>query len=108
MKLAFVGVLAFIFVGCEGSRQSTPLTAEQATTYAMRLANDKAYTLFQHRPFVASQPAQFLAGHWLWVARQESERGDIDATVKLAADGSTNSVDLQFLNSHIEPSPRLF
>ena len=108
MKLAFVVVLVFILVGCKSSQQSAPLTSEQATTYAVRLANDKAYTLFQYRPFVASQPAQLLAGHWLWIARQGSERGDIDVTVMIAADGSTNSVDLQYLNNHIEPTPRPF
>lgn len=97
MKTSLVVVLAFILIGCE--RQSASLTAEQATTTAMRLANDKASTLYQHRPFVAVQPAQFVAGHWLWVARQGFGRGDIQATVELAADGSTNSVDLQLFDN---------
>jgi hypothetical protein len=65
----------------------------------MRLANDKASTLYQHQPFVAGQSAQFVAGHWLWVARQGFGRGDIQATVELAADGSTNNVDLQLFDS---------
>jgi hypothetical protein len=65
----------------------------------MRLANDKAVTLYQHQPFVAGQPAQFVAGHWHWAARQGFGRGDIQATVELAADGSTNSVGLQLFDS---------
>jgi len=99
MNKSFVVVLAFILIGCKSSRQSASLTTEQATTTAMRLANDKASTLYQHQPFVAGQPPQFVAGHWLWVARQGFGRGDIQATVELAADGSTNSVDLQLFDS---------
>jgi hypothetical protein len=99
MKTSLIIVLAFILVGCASSRQSASLTTEQATTTTMRLANDKASTLYQHRPFVAGQSAQFVAGHWLWVAQQGFGRGDIQARVELAADGSTNSVDLQLFES---------
>jgi hypothetical protein len=95
--------LAFILVGCESSRRSASLTTEQATTIAMRLANDKASTLFQHQPFVAGQPAQFVAGHWLWVARQGFGHSDIQATVELAADGTTNHVDIQLSDSQNLP-----
>jgi hypothetical protein len=104
MKTSLVVFLAFILVGCESSRQSASLTTEQATTTAMRLANDKASTLYQHQPFVAGQPAQFVAGHWLWVARQGFGHGDIQATVELAMDGSTNNVELQLFDSQ-NPTP---
>ena len=99
MKTSLVVVLAFILVGCKSSRQSASLTSQQATTTAMRLANDKASVLYQHQPFVAGQPAQFVAGHWLWSARQGFGRGDIEATVELAMDGSTNNVELQLFGS---------
>ena len=99
MKTSLVVVLAFILVGCESSRQSASLTTEQATTIAMRLANDKASILYQRQPFVAGQPAQFVAGRWLWVARQGFGHGDIQVTVEIAADGSTNSVGLQLFDS---------
>jgi hypothetical protein len=98
MKTSLIVVLAFILIGCKNSRQSA-LTSEQATITAMRLANDKASTLYQRQPFVAGQPAQFVADHWLWVARQGFGHGDIEATVELAADGSTNSVYLQLFDS---------
>jgi hypothetical protein len=104
MKTSLIVILVFIFIGCESSRRSASLTAEQAATVAVRLANDKASTLYQHQPFVAGQPAQFVAGHWLWVARQGFGLGDIQATVELAADGTTNSVDLQLFNSQ-DPIP---
>jgi hypothetical protein len=99
MKSSLLVVLAFIFVGCESSRQSASLTAEQATTVAIRLANDKASTLYHHQPFVDGQPAQFVAGRWVWVEQQGFGHGDIQATVELAADGSTNNVDLQLFDS---------
>ena len=101
MKTARIFVLAFIFVGCESSRQSTSLTAEQAKTLAMRVANEQASKLYHSQPFVVGQPAQFEAGHWLWIGRQGFGQGDIQATVKLAADGSTNSVDLQLFDNRI-------
>jgi hypothetical protein len=99
MKTSLILILAFILIGCESSQRSASLTAEQASTVAIRLANEKAFTLYQHRPFVAGQPAQIVAGHWLWVARQGFGHGDIQAIVELAADGSTNSVDLQLFDS---------
>ena len=99
MKTSLIVILAFVLVGCESSWRSASLTTEQATATAVRLANDKASTLYQHQPFVAGQPAKFVAGHWLWVARQGFGRGDIQATVQLAADGSTNSVAIQLFDS---------
>ena len=99
MKTSLILVLAFVFVGCESSRQSASLTADQAKTLAMRLANDNAATLYHSRPFVAGQPAQIVAGHWLWVARQGFGHGDIQAAVEVAMDGSTNHVDLQIFDS---------
>jgi hypothetical protein len=99
MKTSLIIILAFIFVGCESSRQSASLTPEQATTIAMRLANDKASTLYQCQPFVAGRSAQFVASHWLWVAQQGFGHGDIEARVELAMDGSTSKVDLQLFDS---------
>ena len=81
------------------AEKSASLTAEQAKTVAMRLANDKAFTLYHCQPFRDGQPARFVAGQWVWVDLQGFGHGDIQATVELAADGSTNSVDLKLLDS---------
>ena len=86
----------------EPTNTKETLTSEQATTAAIRLANDKAYALYQHQPFADGRPARIVAGHWLWAVRQGYGNGDIQATVELALDGSTNSVDLQLLDS-LEP-----
>jgi hypothetical protein len=61
----------------------------------MRLANDKASTLYHCKPFMDGQPAQIVTGRWVWTARQGLGHGDIETTVQLAMDGSTNNVDVQ-------------
>jgi len=66
------------------TRPSASLTAEQAKAAAMRLANDQAFSLYHCRPFHDGQPAQFVAGHWLWVEQQGFGHSDIQATVELA------------------------
>jgi len=81
------------------AEKSASLTAEQAKTVAMRLANDKVSTLYHCQPFRDGQAARFVAGQWVWVDLQGFGHGDIQATVELAADGSTNSVDLKLLDS---------
>jgi uncharacterized protein YcfL len=104
MKTSLIIVLVFILIGCKSSQPNTSLTAKQATTVAVQLANEKASTLYQHQPFVDGQPAKFVEGRWLWVEQQGFGHGDIQASVELAADGSTNNVDLQFFDS-LNPSP---
>ena len=99
MKTSLIVILAFVLVGCKSLPQSASLTTEQATATALRLANDKASTLYQRQPFADGQPAQIVSGHWLWVARQGFGHGDIQARVELAMDGSTNHVDLQLFHS---------
>ena len=99
MKISAVIICAFLLVGCASSPQSASLTAEQAKTLAMRLANDKAATVYHCQPFRDGQPAHFVAGHWVWTDLQGFGRGDIQATVELAADGSTHTVDLKLLDN---------
>jgi hypothetical protein len=96
MKTSLIAVLGFILIGCESSRQSGLLTAEQAKTLAVRLANDKASTIYHRQPFHDGVPATFESGRWVW---RELAPGDIEATVKLAADGSTNNVALNILSN---------
>jgi hypothetical protein len=95
MKSSCVIIFTLLLVGCAGTRQSASLTAEQAKTVAMRLANERAFTFYHCKPFRDDQPARLVAGHWVWTDRQGYGHGDIQATVEIAADGSTNNVDLQ-------------
>jgi hypothetical protein len=83
----------------ESLLQGTSLTAEQAKTLAIRLANEKADALYHYQPFRDGRSARLVAGHWVWTDQQGYGQGDIQATVELAADGSTNNVDLQLLDN---------
>ena len=91
--VSFIFVM-FLLVGCTSTRPSASLTTEQATALAMQLANDKASTICHRQPFHDGQPAAFVSGRWTW---RELAPGDVEATVQLAADGSTNSVAINIL-----------
>ena len=94
MKTSMIVVLGFMLIGCESSRQNASLTADQAKAVAISLANEKAAATYHSQPFHDGQPPSFVAGHWTW---RQLGTGDIEATVELAADGSTNSVTLNQL-----------
>jgi hypothetical protein len=104
MKSLTITICALLLVGCASSRQSASLTPDQASTLAIRLANHRADTFYHCQPFHDGQPAHLVAGHWVWAGQQGFGRGDLQATVKLAADGSTNDVALLLLDSH-DPRP---
>jgi hypothetical protein len=97
MKISRIVIFSLFLVGCVGTRRGASLTAEQAEPIAIRLANEKAFTIYHCKPFRDGQPAQFVSGHWLWVQLQGFGHDDIEAIVELSADGSTNNVDFQLL-----------
>ena len=93
-----VGLL--VFAGCGTTKKpGSMLTAEQAQAMAMELANADALVIHHRQPFEKTQPAHFEQGRWIWVAREGFGLGDIEAKVELAADGSTNHVELQVLDN---------
>ena len=71
------------------------LTAAQAGALARTLANKQAQTLCGIQPFRDGRPAEFIHGCWAWHDRRGWGRGDIEATVKFAADGSNPSVSVR-------------
>ena len=79
------------------SQHGISLTPEQAKTLALRLANDMAATLYDSQPFQDGQSARLIGGRWVWTDIRGFGHADIQATVELAADGSTSHVDLQIL-----------
>jgi hypothetical protein len=97
----------FVLAGCETSHTGTQLTAGQAGALAVRLANDKAQSMFQHHPFMDNQPVSFQSGHWVWSESRGFGLLDYQAKVVLAADGSTNLVDLKVLDSTVLPEFRV-
>jgi hypothetical protein len=103
MKISVIAVVPFLLVGCESSRQGASLTPEQAQALAIQLANQKADTLYHCQPFHDGQPARFMQGHWVWSDTRGYGHGDIQAIVELAANGSTNNVDVEFFDNGVMP-----
>jgi hypothetical protein len=103
MKTSVIATFVFLLVGCAGLRQGTSLTPAQATAQAVRLANQKADTLYHCQPFQDGQPVTFTQGRWIWSETRGCGRGDIEAIVELAANGSTNNVDVQYFDNQALP-----
>ena len=100
MRILHLVVFMFFLAGCStGMRQGTTLTADQADALALQLANDKALTIYHCQPFGDARTARFVQGHWVWSERQGFGHCDLEATVKLAPDGSTNAVDVKLLDN---------
>jgi|SRR5580692_6633004 hypothetical protein len=98
MKTTYILFMLFL-AGCTSTRPNQAMTAEQTTSLAMRLANDKAFTEYYCRPFHDGQPAQFQAGHWVWTDMEGLGKNDIRTSVELATDGSVDQVQLEILNN---------
>jgi len=98
MRLLCTIGITLLVAGCTNPR-SSQLTAEQARLTAVHLANSKASELYHCQPFSSNQLARFSEGRWVWSDQQGYGFGDIEATVELAADGTTNRVDLKLLES---------
>lgn len=90
--------IAMVLAGC-ASRKGAQLTAEQARSAAVQLANAKASELYHCEPFSSSEAPHWNQGRWVWSEREGVGGGDMEAKVELAADGSTNSVDVKLLDS---------
>jgi hypothetical protein len=100
MRTLHLVAFMFFLAGCNtGMRQETTLTADQADAFALQLANDKALKIYNFEPFQDVRTARFFQGHWEWSQRQGFGHCDLEATVKLAPDGSTNAVDVRLLDN---------
>jgi hypothetical protein len=100
MKSSCILFLGLILVGCAGSKRQTSLSDAQATMMARQLANKQATLLYNCQPFHDGQPANFTNGHWHWT---ELCSGDYEASVELAANGSTNRVKVYWLYDSVSP-----
>jgi len=101
MKISCLLLLALLLTGCTSPPPGGSLTADQAGTVALQLANDKASTLYHCRPFQDGSPARLAAGRWVWKQRKGYGQGDYQATVELAANGSTNNVEVFLLDNRV-------
>ena len=123
MRMPFLVICAFLFIGCASSQPKDSLSAQQATRLAIQLANTKAEAAYQRQPFHDGETARFESGGWACVAGayqrqlfhddktcresgvwvwEELAPGDIEAEVEIAADGSTNRVSLNLLSDVVD------
>ena len=106
MKTPLIAISLLLLAGCESSPTNTShtsITAAEATSISVQLANDKADAVYHRRPFESKQPAQFENGRWIWTASRGVGILDYQARVELAADGSTNSVDVRLTDDALHP-----
>jgi len=103
MKSVLVTISALLLAGCESSRTNTFLTADQAGARCVQLANDQADAVYHRRPFENKQPPQFENGRWIWTGSRGVGIMDYQAKVELAANGSTNNVDVRLTDDALHP-----
>ena len=76
----------------------TSLNSQQAHVLAKRLAASR-YDLLGEVALQRSAPPQLLDGRWVWVCRQGIGRGDVEATVTFAENGSSPQFDWRSFSS---------
>jgi len=103
MKAPLIAISVLLLAGCESSGPNPRITAEQAAALSVQLANDKAESVYHRRPFENKQLAQFENGRWIWKSSQGVGTLDYLATVELAANGSTNTADVQLRDDALHP-----
>ncbi len=96
IALLLVIASSLLMIGCATQRRTT-LTSVQAKTMAQQLANDEAFTRYGCRPFDDGQAPRFEQGRWVWSDRHGYGKGDLEALVMIAADGSTHEVNLDVM-----------
>ena len=77
------------------------MSSTQAKTLAQQLANDEAFTRYGCRPFHDGQTPRFEQGRWVWSDRHGYGKGDLEASVMIAADGSTHEVNFDVLTNEL-------
>jgi hypothetical protein len=90
---------ALVLIGCSSVTPPAGLTAEQASARARALANAEAHARYGFQPYVNGAAAKRVGDQWVWFGRTGCSYGDLEATVKLAADGSPRTVQVNFLDS---------
>jgi hypothetical protein len=103
MKANLMAVSLVLLAGCQSSLTNRPITAGDAQSTCVQLANEKADSMYHRRPFQSRRPARFEQGRWIWTDTQGAGSLDFAATVLLAANGSTNSVDVKMLDIGLHP-----
>lgn len=91
-----------LLVGCSTTPyHSQRLSVVEAKVLAQQLANDAAFTRYGCRPFHEGPSPRFEQGGWVWSDRSGYGKGDLEALVMIAVDGSTHEVNLDVLTNEL-------
>jgi hypothetical protein len=91
-----------LLAGCSSPRAPRAvLTAEEASLRARTLANEAARTRYGMEPYFNGPRAKRVGDQWVWSDRRACSHGDMEATVRLASDGSPRTVQVNFLDSRV-------
>ncbi len=85
--------------GARKNLVATNLNSRQAHVLARKLAAFHFGHLVGDSAVERSAPPQLISGHWVWAWRRGSGRGDVEAKVSFAQDGSLPRVDWQYFTS---------
>jgi hypothetical protein len=73
-------------------------SAMDATERAVALANESAWARYQAKPFTATRgTAVFENDRWIWRQSVGFRRGDLEAEIRLGADGAVEAVNVNLL-----------
>ena len=99
-------VILSMFVCTVITRAQSPLSAEQASELAARLANDECHRRFGGTPFKApTAVARLVNGRWNWQALAGVSRADVIAKVSFSSVGQEPSVSVE-LTTGVEDNGR--
>ena len=106
MKTRHLIALALLLTGCSSPPRTPPLSVEQATALACKLANEQAQAQYHCQPFRDGPPAQFVEGHWVWRDLKARGQMDVEGSVQFAPDGANPKVSVLLLDNLPRFSPR--
>ena len=102
MKLLPFIASVFLLFGCSTTpHHSQRLSVAEAKALAPQLANDAAFTRYGCRPFHDGQSPRLEQGRWVWSGRYGYGKGDLEALVMIAADGSTHEINFDVLTNEL-------
>ena len=106
MKAQYMFPLALLLAGCSGTPHAGPLSVEQATALAHKLANEQAQAQYHCQPFRGGPSAQWAQDHWVWQDLKAQGQLDMQGDVSFAADGANPSVSVILLDNQPRFLPR--
>jgi hypothetical protein len=92
-------LFALLLSGCSSLPHTGNLSVEQATSLAVKLANEQAQAIYHFQPFRDGPSAVFVQGQWFWSDLKAQGQLDVEGSVRFPADGANPSVRVILLDN---------